>query len=438
MSSDIDPETGLPFVPLGVLQSALWASSDLQTRITSQKSNSAGGSDAAPGSTGLAITARQVADDLEQITRALTSPRLRNRRLAATSSSSSGRSTPHDRDATASPSLATPGGLDKRYWPVPTDGTVRVGDVASALFFPSHPPPELDPASGVVSLLSTRATLPSADTYFGFQTSSRLARDVPVDSAPSLWAVHEPFRFSAEFWNIDALGERERAYSTTQFHAGSYFNVYVQMIRKKDRGVQLGVYLHRQSMLEPLPSPSEPKSSPAMTVSARPRAWTSNAWSPPGGMGGESSHAMQRTRSGPSPALGTSPPPPSGTHALGPHAIVDDVEEHRHSTTTSSSKRHAPPSPYRDPRKTTRVYFSISCSSALGTALTRFSSGPDLFTVSQSWGWKSSSLRSQEYLVSDGGGGDESLDDGVLGWVSQAGDAAKLKSLRVTVVMGVL
>lgn len=29
-----------------------------------------------------------------------------------------------------------------------------------------------------------------------------------------------------------------------------------------------------------------------------------------------------------------------------------------------------------------------------------FSSGPDVFTISQSWGWKSSSLRSQEYLSS--------------------------------------
>lgn len=28
------------------------------------------------------------------------------------------------------------------------------------------------------------------------------------------------------------------------------------------------------------------------------------------------------------------------------------------------------------------------------------SSGPDVFTISQSWGWKSSSLRSQEYLSS--------------------------------------
>lgn len=415
MSSDLDPESGLPFVPLGVLQGALWASSDLQTRVCSQKSSNSGGdSPAASGTAGLVVTSRQVADNLDQITRALTSPRLRNRRLASTNS---GRSTPRD----DSPSSLG----DKRYWPVPSDGTVRVGDVASSLFFPSHPPPELDPVSGVVSLLSTRATLPSADTYFGFGTSARLAREIPPDSSSSsLWAIHEPFRFSAEFWDVDTLGERERAYSTTQFHAGSYFNVYVQTIRKKDRGVQLGVYLHRQSMLEPLPAPSEPK--PAATAVTRPRAWTSSAWSPVA----PESHSMQRARSGPSPALGTSPPPAA---SMGPHAIVDDFEDHRH-TTTTNSKRYAPPSPYRDPRKTTRVYFSISCASALGTALTRFSSGPDLFTVSQSWGWKSSSLRSQEYLS---GLADESLADGVLGWV-QAGDTSKLKSLRVTVVMGVL
>ncbi|PWZ03116.1 hypothetical protein BCV70DRAFT_197349 [Testicularia cyperi] len=57
-----------------------------------------------------------------------------------------------------------------------------------------------------------------------------------------------------------------------------------------------------------------------------------------------------------------------------------------------------PPIPYRDPRKELRAYFSIHCPSPLGNALTRFSSGPDKFAISQSWGWKSSSLLGAVYL----------------------------------------
>lgn len=78
----------------------------------------------------------------------------------------------------------------------------------------------------------------------------------------------------------------------------------------------------------------------------------------------------------------------------------------------------------------------------MGTALTRFSSGPDKFAISQSWGWRSSSLRSQEYLAggSDDAAGpslDERLDKGVLGWISDE-IPKDLHSLRATVVLGVL
>ena len=83
-----------------------------------------------------------------------------------------------------------------------------------------------------------------------------------------------------------------------------------------------------------------------------------------------------------------------------------------------------------------QAYFSISCCSAVGTALLRFSSTPDTFSISQSWGWKSSALRSEEYLSSSGGA--ERLEDGVLGWVGDAGQAVEAGSLRATVVMGVV
>lgn len=97
-----------------------------------------------------------------------------------------------------------------------------------------------------------------------------------------------------------------------------------------------------------------------------------------------------------------------------------------------------------------QAYFCICCSSALGTALIRFASAPDTFTLSQSWGWKSSALRSEEYLTglqtgqtggaeggNTGGENKETLEEGVLGWVADVGNI-KEGSLRATVVVGVV
>ena len=66
----------------------------------------------------------------------------------------------------------------------------------------------------------------------------------------------------------------------------------------------------------------------------------------------------------------------------------------------------------------------------VGTAMTKFSSGPDSFALSQSWGWKSSSLRSAEYV-----GGREG-EDGVQ--AGDKGEGALFSSLRVAVVMGLV
>lgn len=77
-----------------------------------------------------------------------------------------------------------------------------------------------------------------------------------------------------------------------------------------------------------------------------------------------------------------------------------------------------------------QAYFSISCASALGTALVRFSSAPDSFNLSQSWGWKSSALRSEEYLSVPTPAEGEST----LGWVGESDGG----SLRATVVVGII
>ena len=87
-----------------------------------------------------------------------------------------------------------------------------------------------------------------------------------------------------------------------------------------------------------------------------------------------------------------------------------------------------PVQPYRDPRPVVSAYFTIACASATGASLTRFTSAPDTFAVSQSWGWKSSSLRTEEYLEADADGQP----------VSVVMPAGKEVSLRATVVLGVV
>ncbi len=232
--------------------------------------------------------------------------------------------------------------------------------------------------------------------------------------------------------------------------SGSYFNIYVQTLKKKDKGVQLGIYLHRQSMLEPLPAASKPRA--GATRASSPLGWNAslpalNQAHPPGGTPA-TALGMQRTMSIPTMTtamLSTSPPS---------QVMMNEDEmpaEENMSTSPASPKspplnRNAPMSPYRDPRKVARVYFSVSCASAMGTALTRFSSGPDQFAVSQSWGWRSSSLRSQEYLAGSGPENhgpslNERLESGVLGWISDVDEdwsKKNLHSLRASVVLGVL
>ena len=76
----------------------------------------------------------------------------------------------------------------------------------------------------------------------------------------------------------------------------------------------------------------------------------------------------------------------------------------------------------------------------------RFSSSPDDFKLSQSWGWKSSALRSEEYLpvpsTTDTNVPLDQLDQGVLGWTGEIPHGIegtqRVNSLRATVVVGVV
>jgi hypothetical protein len=129
--------------------------------------------------------------------------------------------------------------LDRPFWPVPTDETRRIGDAVNAMN-------ELNPTTGLPDLgprregdSPTKASHdPSVlsgdpgDPYFGFSSPMRTGREILAASQrgmagkqyddDALWSRHEPFRFSVEFWGIDKLGEKERAYSHTVWHAGKW------------------------------------------------------------------------------------------------------------------------------------------------------------------------------------------------------------------------
>lgn len=138
---------------------------------------------------------------------------------------------------------------------------------------------------------------------------------------------------------------------------GSLWNAYLQVVRK--RGLQLGVYLHRQSLIEP---PSQPSRPPGARLDSQPPSLLSAR-----------------------PSSNTSGGPPPTIHDLGPLKPAQHAEI-------------ATRAPFIDSRKVMQAYFAVHCPNILGTALTKFASGPDKFAVSQSWGYKSSSLRNEEYL----------------------------------------
>lgn len=307
------------------------------------------------------------------------------------------------------------------YWAVASDSSERIGDATGLenatmdqLFtgLPHDDNKKATPANT------------SEANFFGILPPSQNAATV-AQFDPELnrrWSPFPPVRFAVEFWDVDCLKEKTRMHSHTIWYAGSLYNAYVQVIRKK--GLQLGVYLHRQSHIDPLPSFSIPgprRSEFPRTPSFRPHSNSLSGIIQPAdpyrfpAPASASTLTLGGIRSttpiSPRPGSPTSNSPPSGNR--------------------SASPVNHPTQPYRDPRSAISAYFSISCASATGASVTRFSSGPDTFAISQSWGWKSSTLRTEEFL--------ELGDDGQPIPTSSANvGAGKLVSLRATIVIGII
>lgn len=228
------------------------------------------------------------------------------------------------------------------------------------------------------------------------------------------WTGYEPMRIGVDFYGLDLLEEKQRLYSPSFFYAGSVWNLYVQTV-KKPKGTQLGVYLHRQSPYEPLPPASAHPDAVAYfhTTSAGdgtslmrgveagaltdrngrllPRTERANVSPVTPGMSASSSSFLHTSTGGTGHAPHASSRGSSGAGSL---TIAGGSSAGLHAAMAGPPVLPgvSPPIPYRDPRKVVRAYFSIHCYSPLGSSLTRFDSGPDKFSESQSWGWKSSSL----------------------------------------------
>jgi hypothetical protein len=385
ISQDISPTTGRPFVPLAILQAAHWNQSVLHHKITTQPS--------ASSPVGQPPTTRDRELGIAVATAEILSKFSDTSRLDQTLQK------------------------DKTYYPIPSDSSVRLGDNGGfesgtsmeQLF--EKPSRTNDP----------KLLIPSESNFFSMMSERHCSLSGISSDATgkSRWSPYPPLRFAVEFWDVDYLKEKCKLYSHTVWYAGSLFNIYVQVVRKK--GVQLGIYVHRQSSLDQIPPSSAPL---ALSRIATGIEHTTRTIPP----SVTTSPSISSLRYSPSihPHSRSATPVSTTNSALIPTSDSTTLIS-RSSSLPATTPPVDPPQPYRDQRSSIAAYFTISCASATGSSLTRFTSAPDVFAVSQSWGWKSSSLRTEEYL-----------EVGADGQSTCHGSHGKEVSLRATVVLGIL
>lgn len=456
IAQDVSPTTGKPYAPPSVLQAAHWNQSLLRHRISHRPSNTTLPL-TPPRSPGPNASASSSSDGLG---------------LALTTSEILARLADHQ-----------DGSLDehKMYYPVPVDSSSRVGDTngienatMDQLFSPPTSP-NIDSPSSPSAAASKPSHMSShtLSTFFGIQTlphSAASAIESDTTGRKS-WSPFPPIRFGIEFWGVEKLKEKDRLTSQTIWYAGSLFNVYVQVMRRK--GMQLGMYVHRLSPVETIPAPSAPPAPPSTftflsqeprmgvaferseTIDVPPSMSTPQLYRPtsrntvaipprsvtpassPGSRGGLSYSPPMPVRS--IPATG-GPLTHAHTHSAGSRELTPSLglagtqAPSTSSNGTTTPVARPPPQPYRDSREAVRAHFTLHCASPTGTALTRFASEPDRFLVGRSWGWKSSALQTEELVdlvdVDASLGGDVERGKGKV--------VRKECSLRAMVVLGVV
>lgn len=243
LSTDISPSTKKPYVPLNVLQAAQWDSSVLRHLITYRSSLSFPNSPSSPGppdmDLGVTETTQQIISRLESIP---VSER------------------------------------QKRLYRVSGNSSLRIGEPGNAvepssismdeLFALSSSPSK---STSVTETQPPPRTITTEATYFGLlpvtTTAEKCGETDP--SGQQKWTPYPPYRFAVEFWDMGHLKEMQRLHSQTIWYAGSMFNVYIQVVPKKS-GTQIGVYVHRQSNIDPIPRMSS-ANRPALSSSQHTR-----------------------------------------------------------------------------------------------------------------------------------------------------------------------
>ncbi|KAH7883965.1 hypothetical protein F5I97DRAFT_1814280 [Phlebopus sp. FC_14] len=382
ISHDISPTTGNPFVPLSVLQAAHWNQSLLRCHITTRSNGSPSSPPSSPPlgdkELGICSTTAEILS-----------------RISGASSSSEEK--------------------DRIYYPVAHDSSLRIGDSTGVegasmdqLFEPSAP--SLDNKGPVRAITSET-------NFFGLKAERKTASECVAGDATgkARWSPYPPCRFAVEFWDIDSLKEKARLHSHTIWYAGSLFNVYVQVVRKK--GIQLGIYLHRQSSVDPIPSPSAPVHA-VNRIDRNHNRLPSVPQAIPASVSSPSVHHSPSIQ----PSTRSTTPNSTSTSS----GLVTTYQSSGNSIPATAAAV-APIQPYRDSRSSVSAYFHISCASSTGSSLTRFTSVPDVFSVSQSWGWKSSSLRTEDFG-----------EFGADGQLAKPVPAPRELSLRATIVLGIV
>ena len=295
----------------------------------------------------------------------------------------------------------------KRYLIPTEDSTIVIGDHTA---LPDQPPgsahPLLNQPRGARALLHGQELTVAAMSGNG---NHSLMMDL-AQREELRYSNFPPFRFSAEFRGVRGLKEKKRVYSKTVFYAGSHWNIYIQKVRSS-KNVQLGVYLHRAKDRES-----------ALNIAA-----TGYAHGLPGMMQGDAmlmGHVDMDGTSSTASRSASSRPSASGIDFDndGDNTLIghDSMMGNTHSNTgsirnssgltgeTTPEPQHQQSSQvpaisyYTDARPQVQTYFKIFSPSKKGKVLSMFSSGPDSFNFSQSWGWKSSSLILDESLIAEG------------------------------------
>ncbi|KAF9569807.1 hypothetical protein CPC08DRAFT_756787 [Agrocybe pediades] len=412
ISEDISPTTRRPYAPLSSLQRSHWTQSVLRHLILNRYSSNYSPSTAA------AASSRE-----KELGIALTTAEVLNKTATAPENSNA--------DTALEP--------QKYYYPVPNDVSTRIGDNGSNTAASMEDLFSQETAQSRSST-SVSSHLPRTERYFFGIQMQRFSSQACIDFDPTgscRWSPYPPYRFSVEFWDVDFLREKSRLHSQTVWYAGNLFNIYVQVVRKKGQA-QLGIYLHRQSHVDPIPPCSASLSavrnhkdgSSAHSTEHHPshlRQASMPSLQPINSITSVTNHYSPSIHPPLSRSLTpsshvTGPPSPPSSSSSSPPGTYSSFG----ATIPATLPSFAPQQPYRDPRSSISAYFAVSCASAIGTSQTHFSSSPDTFTVSQSWGWKSSTLRTEDFME---------LESQSLPHDISRGDHV---SLRATVLLGLV